>query len=386
MNYNFQSNQNNLVKLIEKYELELEHRIKSENEINMIAKMLTFPDKDNIYEILKILGKMTKVDRTYIFEFKDNLKFMDNTYEWTAKNADSEIENLKNLPSDLFPWWMKKLKNNEVIVVEDIEDIPPEGNNEKEMLKDQSINSLLVIPLYRDELKGFIGFDDTRNKREWNYADIELLNAIGNLILAYWDNIEKTNKLHRINKELSQTISSMIDILINISVERDPYTKDHSSRVALITENIGREFGLQSNEISTIKIGAQLHDIGKINVPRSILFKPGGLSELEFEMIKQHTKFGYEIIKDVNLSDVIKDIVLHHHERNDGSGYPEGLKKEEMQFETRLIAVVDVFEAMTSHRAYRPALPIEDALSYLDNNKGIMFDQEIVNCLKGLYL
>ena len=386
MNNNYQGNQNDLVKLIQRYELELEHRIKSENEINMIAKMLTFPDEDNINEILKILGKMTKVDRTYIFEFKDNLKFMDNTYEWTAGNAESEIENLKNLPSDLFPWWMKKLKNNETIVIEDIEEIPPEGNNEKEMLKDQSIKSLLVIPLFKDSLKGFIGFDDIKSKRNWNYADIDLLNAIGNLILSYWDNVDKTNKLHQINKELSQTVSSVIDILVNISVERDPYTKDHSSRVALIAENIAKEFGFQSNELSTIKIGSQLHDIGKINVPRSILFKPGSISELEVEMVKQHTRFGYEIIKDVNLPNVIKDIVLHHHERNDGSGYPDGLKEDEMPFETRLIAVVDVFEAMTSHRAYRPALTVDEALSYLDENKEIMFDKEIVNCLKSLYL
>lgn len=169
---------------------------------------------------------------------------------------ESEIENLKNLPSDLFPWWMKKLKNNKTIVIEDIEEIPAEGNNEKEMLKDQSIKSLLVIPLFKDSLKGFIGFDDIKSKRKWNYADIDLLNTIGNLILSYWDNVDKTKKLHQINKELSQTVLSMIDILINISVERDPYTKDHSSRVALIAENIAKEFGLQSNELSNIKIGA----------------------------------------------------------------------------------------------------------------------------------
>jgi len=126
-----------------------------------------------------------------------------------------------------------------------------------------------------------------------------------------------------------------------------------------------------------------IHDIGKINVPAEILSKPGALSETEFALIKTHSQVGYEILRDIDFQAPIAEIVLQHHERMDGSGYPNGLKGNKILREARIIAVADTVEAMASHRPYRPALGIDKALDEISNNKAMKYDAEVVDaCLK----
>lgn len=381
MNYEYKNYKVSLPELINKYKTKLNYRINFEKEINNIIKILTYYDKDKVNEVLARLGEVIKVNRVYIFEFKDNLKIMDNTYEWCKHGTEPQIDMLTNLESKIFPWWMARLKNNQKIIIENVDDIPILGINEKAILKKQDIKSVLVIPLFKDELLGFMGFDDTEKTRDWRYEDIRLLKSVGDLIISYWDKVYKNQTIDNANKDLTETVNSIIDALASLGLERDPYTMDHSIRVAKLSKNIAKKLGYNKAEINIIEKAAKLHDIGKVNIPQSVLFKPGKLSEIEYKMIKEHPKFGYEIVKDIKFNSKIKEIILQHHERLDGSGYPFQLQGSEILDESLIVSVADVFESMTSHRVYRSAIKYKDTLNFINNKKGTEFDSEIVEAL-----
>jgi len=157
---------------------------------------------------------------------------------------------------------------------------------------------------------------------------------------------------------------------------RDPYTAGHQRRVTKLAVKIAREMKLEQDKIEGIRMAGTLHDIGKIYIPAEILSKPGKISEVEYNMIKTHPKVGADILKSIEFPWPVADIVRQHHERMDGSGYPDGLSGEEILLEARVLAVADVIEAMASHRPYRAALSLEDALNEINKHKGILYDEK----------
>jgi putative nucleotidyltransferase with HDIG domain len=164
---------------------------------------------------------------------------------------------------------------------------------------------------------------------------------------------------------------------------RDPYTAGHQIRVAELARAIATEIGLPKDKIDGIRMAGSIHDIGKLSIPAEILSKPTKLTNIEFSLIKEHSRIGYEMLKNVESPWPLAQIVYQHHERMDGSGYPQGLKGDEILMEARIMAVADVVESMASHRPYRPALGIEAALEEIEKNKGILYDDATVNaCLR----
>jgi putative nucleotidyltransferase with HDIG domain len=184
-------------------------------------------------------------------------------------------------------------------------------------------------------------------------------------------------------KRLQMAMNSTINAMSLITESRDPYTAGHQKRVADLATAIAEEMGLSEESINIIHMASLIHDIGKIHIPAEILVKPGKLNEIEFSMIKNHPEIGYNILKTVEFTPPIAEIVLQHHERLDGSGYPKGLKGEEILLEARIIAVADVVEAMASHRPYRPSRGADKALEEITQSSGISYDSDVVNaCLK----
>ena len=164
---------------------------------------------------------------------------------------------------------------------------------------------------------------------------------------------------------------------------RDSYTAGHQTRSADLARNIAIEMGLLQEKINAIRIACSIHDIGKLSIPAEILSKPTKLSEIEFPPIMEHSRKGFEMLKDVESPWPLAEIVLQHHERMDGSGYPRNLKGEEICMEARILAVADVVEAMASHRPYRPGLGIEAALDEIKKNSGIFYDSDVADaCLR----
>jgi len=182
---------------------------------------------------------------------------------------------------------------------------------------------------------------------------------------------------------LMKALKGTIGTVAMVVEVRDPFTAGHQQRVARLAEAIAHEMGLDEGQIEGIRMGASIHDIGKVQIPAEILSKPAALSDIEYRIVQEHPGVGYNILKDVAFPWPVADIAYQHHERLDGSGYPLGLKGEAICLEARVVAVADVVEAMLSHRPYRAAWKIEDALHEISSRRGTHFDPQAVDaCLQ----
>jgi len=182
---------------------------------------------------------------------------------------------------------------------------------------------------------------------------------------------------------LRKAVETTIQVMVSAVEMRDPYTAGHQSRAANLACAIATEMGLSQDKIDGLRMAGSIHDIGKLSIPAEILSKPTKLTNIEFSLIKEHSRIGYDMLKDVESSWPLAQIVYQHHERMDGSGYPQGLKGDEILMEARIMAVADVMEAMASHRPYRPGLGIDAALTEIEKNKGIFYDNTVADaCLR----
>jgi len=190
-------------------------------------------------------------------------------------------------------------------------------------------------------------------------------------------------KLRETLSNLSNALGGIIQVLSAATEKRDPYTAGHQKRVADLARAIGQEMGLAKERVEGLRLTGIIHDIGKISIPAEILSKPGSLTENEYKLIQEHPKIGHDILGGIKLSWPAGKTILQHHERMNGSGYPAGLKGDDILLEARILAVSDVVEAMASHRPYRSALGIEAALEEIDKNKGVLYDSDVAAaCLK----
>ncbi len=184
-------------------------------------------------------------------------------------------------------------------------------------------------------------------------------------------------------EKLQKTVEGAIEAIASMAETRDPYTAGHQRQVSKLASAIAQEMGLPKEKIETIRISGILHDIGKVSVPSEILSKPTKLNQIEIALIRNHPKVSRDILKTMELPWTICPIVVQHHERMDGSGYPNGLSGQDILLEARILAVADVVEAMASHRPYRPALGIDKALEEITQNKGTLYDADAVDaCVK----
>ncbi len=187
-------------------------------------------------------------------------------------------------------------------------------------------------------------------------------------------------------KKLQKTLNGTVLALSSIVETRDPYTAGHQRRVVQIACAIAQELEFSENRISGLRVMGFLHDIGKMAIPAEILCKPGKLSEYEFNIIKSHPQIAYDILKEIEFPWPVAEVILQHHEKLDGSGYPVGLSGKDIIMEARVLAVADVTEAMASHRPYRPALGLDRALSEIAQDHGTLYDQKVVDACISLFM
>ncbi len=194
-------------------------------------------------------------------------------------------------------------------------------------------------------------------------------------VLREWEHIIARRQAEtRLQQVLMQTVESL-----SLMVEkRDPYTFGHQKKVSQLACAIGEEMDLPAKTIEGLHIASILHDIGKISIPSEFLNKPGRLEAIEFAIIKTHPQSAYEMLKAIDFPYPVAQIILQHHEKCDGSGYPQGIKTEEILLEARIICVADVVEAVSSHRPYRPSLGIDFALQEIKDNAGKLYDPYVV--------
>jgi putative nucleotidyltransferase with HDIG domain len=192
-------------------------------------------------------------------------------------------------------------------------------------------------------------------------------------------------KLRETEETLRKTLNDTIRALSSAVELRDPYTAGHQKRVSDLSSAIASEIGLAPERIDCIRLAGLIHDVGKIRIPAEILSWPNQLSDIDFNLIKAHPQAGYEIMKTIHFPFPVARIVLQHHERIDGSGYPEGLKQDQILLEARILAVADVVEAIASHRPYRAALGITHALNEISKKSGFLFEPRVVQACLNLF-
>jgi len=190
-------------------------------------------------------------------------------------------------------------------------------------------------------------------------------------------------ELQQSYKRLQKIMEGTAHIIMKVVETRDPYFTGHQQRVSKLATAIAKEMRLPQDKVEGVRFASLVHDIGKVNLPTEIVSKPSKLIEVEFNLIKNHPRVGYNILKKVNFPWPIAEIVLQHQERVDGSGYPRGLKGDEILIEAKILGVANVIEAMSSSRSYRPAISIDESLAEIVKNKSILFNPEVVDtCIK----
>ena len=240
--------------------------------------------------------------------------------------------------------------------------------------------------------KGYGTFESAHRRKDGSVMPIEVSARIiesggRKLVLAATRDVTERKQAEELQRQSQEQLSAALEDAIGAVAatleQRDPYTAGHQRRVAQLAAAIGEEMGLAREVIEGIHFGGLIHDLGKISVPAEILGKPGRLSDIEFGLIKVHAEAGYQIVKDIAFPWPVADMVRQHHERLDGSGYPQGLKGDEIVLEARILAVADVVEAMSANRPYRPGFGTDAALEEITRGRGTQLDPVAVDaCLR----
>jgi putative two-component system response regulator len=189
------------------------------------------------------------------------------------------------------------------------------------------------------------------------------------------------SRLHSPGREM-ETYRAFVRSVSLLTESRDSYTASHQMKVSELAKGIARELGLPADTIEGIRVAGIVHDMGKLSVPAEIVTKPGALTPFEFSIIKEHPTTAFEVLNEIDFPWPVAEMVLQHHERLDGSGYPLGLKGDEIRLEARVLAVADVVGAISSHRPYRRDLGVEAALTEIDKKKGVLYDTEVTKACR----
>lgn len=270
------------------------------------------------------------------------------------------------------------IRTGSVQVINDSRSAPATFAPWKKLATRHDIRAVCAIPFVLDEEVWALTIYSTQPD-VFDPASLAVLDKLGQELVYGIGRLRDTDRLTRSMLATVAAVAATIE-------HRDPYTAGHQRRVAQLATAIARRMGLDAERTQGIAIGATVHDIGKIAMPAEILTRPGKLSDPEFELIKTHTTAGGSILTGIEFPWPVADIVLHHHERLDGSGYPDGLRGDEIALDTRIVSVADVVEAMSAHRPYRPALGIPAAAAEIAAGSGTRYDQQVVQaCIDVLH-
>lgn len=246
-------------------------------------------------------------------------------------------------------------------------------------LRREDVISAISVPMIaNNELIGVLNINRKKNRVEFTDENLNVMIAFAAqaaeaiVKAGYYRQIEKLSLKNDIQfREFTKALARTVDA-------KDPYTYGHSETVTRYALEIAKEMGLDKQQLRSIEIGGRLHDMGKIGVSESILNKPGPLTEQEYQSVKRHPEIAADILKDTKSLKDIRDLILYHHERFDGRGYPVGLKGKEIPLGARILAIADTFDTITTKRAYRQALSRKDAIEEIKKSSGVQFDPNIV--------
>jgi PAS domain S-box-containing protein/putative nucleotidyltransferase with HDIG domain len=329
---------------------------------------------------LRHVCEFMKLDLSAIYQpIDDSISALEMTHSYIKKEGPPPPSPLR--ANEFFPWCCEEAMAGREVRIDSVESMSVRQSRDQESFRFFNVKRSLNFPLIDrgNAILGVITFNSISHEGAWDSQTIDRAKLVSR-IFAY------TLSRQKADTSLQNTLADTVRTIATIVEMRDPYTAGHQQRVADLSVEIGRELGLDSETLEELRMGATLHDIGKLRIPAEILNRPGKLTDAEFQLIREHPQTGYEIIKNMNLLPGVAQMVRQHHEKFDGTGYPDALNGDEIRLEARIIAVADAVEAMSSHRPYRPALGIEAALIEITGRKGTAYDPKVVDaCLKVLH-
>ena len=306
----------------------------------------------------------------------------------SAGNASGYLDGLnlswaENDPAGQGPTGIS-IRTNTLQIVEDIEE-HAFYEPWRESARRFGIRSSVSVPLLIEGIwQGAMNVYAAR-RNAFESAPVEVFERLAAQVVHGVEALEHKRLLHaerlhleKTQRHLTNALSASVSAMVTAMEMRDPYTAGHESRVAEIAHAIGKEMGWGENRLQAVRMAALVHDIGKISIPTEILGKPSRLTEAEFALVKRHPDTGYAILKDIPFTWPIADIVRQHHEKLDGSGYPQGLKADRILSESMVLAVADIVEAMGSNRPYRAAINLDLVLKEIESQAGVLLDAETV--------
>ena len=275
------------------------------------------------------------------------------------------------------------IRTGEIAVAKDLAVDPTAAPWREEALK-RGYMSSIAIPFrhFEGEMACLTAYGVRASR--WSDAERRLMDQVASALGFGINTLRTALSKAQYQESLSTSLEQTIEVIAETMDHRDPYTAGHQRRVADLCLAIGRKLGLSSERTQGLRLAASIHDLGKIGIPAEILAKPGDLTENQYNLLKEHVQLGYEIVKNVQFPWPIAQMILQHHERLDGSGYPQGLKADEIFLEARILAVADVVEAMSSHRPYRTSRGINAALDQVLSGSGTLYDREAVEACVNL--
>ncbi len=357
---------------IERLNVELQHKIQEATQLNeVMQELFSVRSSDELFQRIVDIGAKITASETVSFMLLDREK---NRLIMIA--ATPSKEEWIGKASKPFGEWIagKVAKDGVALLVKDASSLPPEVVNFLREKKEDV--SFISLPLkIKNEVFGVLNCTDKQNSAPYSENDLYFLDFLAKKASLTIENLA-------LYESLSQNLFSTLYALVETIEARDPYTREHSRRVTELSVKIARRLGCSDKEVELLTFAGYLHDIGKIGVRDNILLKDSRLTDEEIDIIKLHPGIGANIIKHLGFLHREQAIIRHHHERWDGNGYPDGLKGEDIPMLSRIIAVADAFDAMTSDRPYRKAKTREEALSRIKKDAGAQFDKRVAEAFE----
>jgi PAS domain S-box-containing protein len=354
------------------------------------ATMLSNDFDRAVEKVLEEVGGAIGAKRTSLYLIDTNCQGTEDSWHWLSNGSAVPGAGIPRPNESEMPWMFSQFKDGQSVVIKATNDLPEAASREKALLEEIGVTSAIWLPLkVEGALAGVMCVDNPVRDKDWGGGDLQLLEMVPNLINSALSRRRILDELLEGRESQGKTLTSLrkalegtIQAMVRTVETRDPYTAGHQRRVSNLGRTIAAKIGLTDDRIDAVRLAGSLHDLGKIGVPAEILSRPGVLTDPEFELIKGHSHIGYNILKDIDFPWPVADIVRQHHERLDGSGYPSGLKGEDIMMEARILSVADVVEAMATHRPYRPALGVKAALDEIRSGSGTKYDPVVTSaCL-----
>jgi PAS domain S-box-containing protein/putative nucleotidyltransferase with HDIG domain len=363
---------------------QLRHRLQYEQLVSTAATLLTGLRTDQledaIDQTLRATGRFLSADYCHVSITSLDSDAVVESRSWYSEHSPLNASDLNDIPWLESAWSGARLSEFRPVCIQMADQLPQQAQDLCRILSGAGVQAAVALPLTAEgRVNGVLAAFASRPHKSWTTDSVSLLSTLADLLGGAFTRRASQAALESALVRLQGITDGTVKALSSLTELRDPYTSGHQVRVAELARAIALEMGLPRERADGVHVAGMLHDIGMIHVPIEILVKPDHLDDVEYSMVRAHTQLGRSILERIDFPWPVADVAGQHHERIDGSGYPLGLTGDQICLEARIVGVADVVAAMCSHRPFRPALPVQEAMNELSWKRGVLFDADVVD-------